>query len=132
MLPPLFCPYLEKIRKKTAALKSQSGCHCFIGALHGQEELHQEQQGDGVGQDRNLLGLAAEDLDDGVGNQANADTLTATAVAASVLAGKPESSLTLLALSNGAEMMTDSYRRMVMTARCPTITGGLRTTAQSG
>ena len=22
MLPPFFCPYLEKIRKKTAALKS--------------------------------------------------------------------------------------------------------------
>lgn len=40
-------------------------------------------------------------------HQANADTLTATAVAASVLAGKPESSLTLLALSNGAEMMTE-------------------------
>ena len=40
-------------------------------------------------------------------HQANADTLTATAVAASVLAGKPESSLTLLALSNGAEMLTE-------------------------
>lgn len=39
-------------------------------------------------------------------HQANADTLTATAVVASVLAGKPESSLTLLALSNGAEMLT--------------------------
>ena len=38
--------------------------------------------------------------------QPNADTLTATAVIASVLAGKPESSLTLLALSNGAEMLT--------------------------
>lgn len=38
--------------------------------------------------------------------QANADTLTATAVIASILAGKPESSLTLLALSNGAEMLT--------------------------
>lgn len=36
----------------------------------------------------------------------NADTLTATAVIASVLAGKPESSLTLLTLSNGAEMLT--------------------------
>ena len=36
----------------------------------------------------------------------NADTLTATAVIASVLSGKPESSLTLLALSNGAEMLT--------------------------
>lgn len=36
----------------------------------------------------------------------NADTLTATAVIASALAGKPESSLTLLALSNGAEMLT--------------------------
>ncbi len=36
----------------------------------------------------------------------NADTLTATAVAASILSGKPESSLTLLALSNGAEMLT--------------------------
>jgi cation-transporting P-type ATPase C len=40
-------------------------------------------------------------------HQANADTLTATAVFASVLAGKPESSLTLLALSNGAEMLTE-------------------------
>lgn len=40
-------------------------------------------------------------------HQANADTLTATAVVASVLADKPESSLTLLALSNGAEMLTE-------------------------
>ena len=39
-------------------------------------------------------------------NRPNADTLTATAVVASVLAGKPESSLSLLALSNGAEMLT--------------------------
>lgn len=39
-------------------------------------------------------------------NRPNADTLTATAVIASVLAGKPESSLSLLALSNGAEMLT--------------------------
>ncbi|MBP2633439.1 MAG: ctpC 2 [Firmicutes bacterium] len=38
--------------------------------------------------------------------QPNADALTATAVIASVLAGKPESSLTLLALSNFAEMLT--------------------------
>ncbi len=38
--------------------------------------------------------------------QPNADTLTATAVIASVLAGKPESSLTLLTLSNVAEMLT--------------------------
>ena len=36
----------------------------------------------------------------------NADTLTATAVIASVLAGKPESSLGLLTLSNIAEMLT--------------------------
>lgn len=47
-----------------------------------------------------ILGLVKD-------HQANADTLTATAVAASVLGGKPESSLTLLALSNGAEMMTE-------------------------
>ncbi|WP_296826187.1 cation-translocating P-type ATPase [uncultured Megasphaera sp.] len=47
-----------------------------------------------------ILGLVKD-------HQANADTLTATAVAASVLSGKPESSLTLLALSNGAEMMTE-------------------------
>lgn len=39
-------------------------------------------------------------------HRANADTLTATAVFASVLAGKPESSLTLLALSNASKMMT--------------------------
>lgn len=36
----------------------------------------------------------------------NADTLTVTAVLASVVAGKPESSLTLLTLSNCAEMLT--------------------------
>jgi cation-transporting P-type ATPase C len=36
----------------------------------------------------------------------NADTLTTTAMIASILAGKPESSLTLLTLSNGAEMLT--------------------------
>ncbi|MBP2630622.1 MAG: ctpC 2 [Firmicutes bacterium] len=41
-----------------------------------------------------------------VERQPNADFLTATAVMASVLAGKPESSLTLLALSNFAEMLT--------------------------
>lgn len=38
--------------------------------------------------------------------QPNADTLTSTAVISSILAGKPESSLTLLALSNFAEMLT--------------------------
>lgn len=53
-----------------------------------------------------ILGLVKD-------HQANADTLTATAVAASVLAGKPESSLTLLALSNGAEMMTEKARRQI-------------------
>ncbi len=36
----------------------------------------------------------------------NADTLTATAVSASLFAGKPESSLSLLVLSNVAEMLT--------------------------
>ena len=38
----------------------------------------------------------------------NADTLTATAVLASLLSGKPESSLSLLVLSNFAEMLTIS------------------------
>jgi cation-transporting P-type ATPase C len=38
--------------------------------------------------------------------QPNADTLTATAVLASVISGKPESSLTLLMLANAAEMLT--------------------------
>lgn len=41
-----------------------------------------------------------------VERQPNADTLTTTAVLASILGGKPESSLTLLALSNFAEMLT--------------------------
>ncbi|TWH46164.1 cation-translocating P-type ATPase [Sporomusa sp. KB1] len=41
-----------------------------------------------------------------VERQPNADTLTTTAVMASILGGKPESSLTLLALSNFAEMLT--------------------------
>lgn len=39
--------------------------------------------------------------------QPNADTLTATAVLASVISGKPESSLTLLMLANAAEMLTN-------------------------
>ncbi|BAL81947.1 putative cation transport ATPase [Selenomonas ruminantium subsp. lactilytica TAM6421] len=58
-----------------------------------------------------VLGIARKFIHNGVSgvvkdHQPNADTLTATAVIASVLAGKPESSLTLLALSNGAEMLT--------------------------
>ena len=58
-----------------------------------------------------VLGIARKFIHNGVqgvvqDHQPNADTLTATAVIASVLAGKPESSLTLLALSNGAEMLT--------------------------
>lgn len=58
-----------------------------------------------------VLGIARKFIHNGVSGmikdkQPNADTLTATAVIASVLAGKPESSLTLLALSNGAEMLT--------------------------
>ena len=58
-----------------------------------------------------VLGIARKFIQNGVSgvvkdHQPNADTLTATAVIASELAGKPESSLTLLALSNGAEMLT--------------------------
>lgn len=58
-----------------------------------------------------VLGIARKFIQTGVqgmiaDRRPNADTLTATAVIASVLAGKPESSLTLLALSNGAEMLT--------------------------
>ena len=58
-----------------------------------------------------VLGIARNFIRTGVqgmiaDRRPNADTLTATAVIASVLAGKPESSLTLLALSNGAEMLT--------------------------
>ena len=58
-----------------------------------------------------VLGIARNFIKTGIqgmieDRRPNADTLTATAVIASVLAGKPESSLTLLALSNGAEMLT--------------------------
>ncbi|RGS73142.1 cation-translocating P-type ATPase [Mitsuokella sp. AF21-1AC] len=58
-----------------------------------------------------VLGIARKFIQNGIqgmvkDHQPNADTLTATAVIASVLAGKPESSLTLLAISNGAEMLT--------------------------
>ncbi len=58
-----------------------------------------------------VIGIARDFIKSGVeclfkDKRPNADTLTATAVIASVLAGKPESSLTLLALSNGAEMLT--------------------------
>ena len=58
-----------------------------------------------------VLGIGRDFIKSGVEclfkeKRPNADTLTATAVIASVLAGKPESSLTLLALSNGAEMLT--------------------------
>lgn len=38
-----------------------------------QEELYQEQHGDHIGQCGDLLGLAGEDLDDGVGDEADAD-----------------------------------------------------------
>ena len=58
-----------------------------------------------------VLGIGKDFIENGIKGlfkekRPNADTLTATAVIASVLAGKPESSLTLLALSNGAEMLT--------------------------
>ncbi len=58
-----------------------------------------------------VLGIGRDFIKNGVvglfkDKRPNADTLTATAVIASVIAGKPESSLTLLALSNGAEMLT--------------------------
>ena len=58
-----------------------------------------------------VLGISRNFIKSGIGGlihdrQPNADTLTTTAVIASVLAGKPESSLMLLALSNGAEMLT--------------------------
>ena len=58
-----------------------------------------------------VLGIGKDFIENGIkglfqNKRPNADTLTATAVIASVLAGKPESSLTLLALSNGAEMLT--------------------------
>ena len=58
-----------------------------------------------VGIARNFIKTGVEGL---VRNrEPNADTLTTTAVVASVLAGKPESSLMLLVLSNGAEMLTN-------------------------
>ena len=58
-----------------------------------------------------VLAISRNFIKTGIGGlieerQPNADTLTTTAVIASVLAGKPESSLMLLALSNGAEMLT--------------------------
>ena len=58
-----------------------------------------------------VLAISRKFIKTGIGGlieerQPNADTLTTTAVIASVLAGKPESSLMLLALSNGAEMLT--------------------------
>ncbi|WP_378951745.1 heavy metal translocating P-type ATPase [Pelosinus sp. sgz500959] len=57
------------------------------------------------------LFVARNFIRDGIGGvikerQLNADTLTTTAVIASVIAGKPESSLTLLMLANAAEMLT--------------------------
>lgn len=58
-----------------------------------------------------VLGIARNVIKNGVeglvkNGQPNADTLTSTAVIASVLAGKPESSLSLMTLSNVAEMLT--------------------------
>lgn len=58
-----------------------------------------------------VLGIARNVIKSGVEGilkegQPNSDTLTSTAVIASVLAGKPESSLSLMTLSNVAEMMT--------------------------
>ena len=58
-----------------------------------------------------VLGIARNVIRNGIeglikNGQPNADTLTSTAVIASVLAGKPESSLSLMTLSNVAEMLT--------------------------
>lgn len=58
-----------------------------------------------------VLGIARNFIKNGIQGaieerSPNADTLTATAVIASILAQRPESSLTLLALSNGAELLT--------------------------
>lgn len=58
-----------------------------------------------------VLGIARNVIRNGIeglikNSQPNADTLTSTAVIASVLAGKPESSLSLMTLSNVAEMLT--------------------------
>lgn len=58
-----------------------------------------------------VLGIARNVIKNGLkglitDGQPNADTLTSTAVIASVLAGKPESSLSLMTLSNVAEMLT--------------------------
>lgn len=58
-----------------------------------------------------VLGIARNVIKNGVeglikDGQPNADTLTSTAIVASVLAGKPESSLSLMTLSNVAEMLT--------------------------
>ena len=44
-----------------------------IAELNDEEELQQEQRRDHIGQNGNLLGLAGEHLDDGVGDQAQAD-----------------------------------------------------------
>ena len=40
-----------------------------------EEELDEEQHGDDVGQRRDVLGLAGEYLDDGVGDEAEADAV---------------------------------------------------------
>ena len=58
-----------------------------------------------------VLGIARKVIKNGIvgliqDRQPNADTLTSTAVIASVIAGKPESSLSLMTLSNVAEMLT--------------------------
>ena len=58
-----------------------------------------------------VLGIARKVIKNGIvglikDKQPNADTLTSTAVIASVIAGKPESSLSLMTLSNVAEMLT--------------------------
>lgn len=55
---------------------------------------------------KNILKSGIEGLV--VDHRPNADTLTSTAVIASLLSGKPESSLSLLVLSNFAEMLTQS------------------------
>lgn len=44
-------------------------------ASRDEEELNEEQQGDDVGQHRNVLGFAGEYLNDGVGNEAETDAV---------------------------------------------------------
>ena len=61
--------------KKPKGKSARTGAlsYAAVWVLHHREELDEEEEGDDIGQNADVLGLAGEDLDHGVGDQAQTD-----------------------------------------------------------